>query len=169
MPGGRPITAVRYTDRRFEKVKKMNNRFLACCLLVLAVVPASGQRWQIGTDQRHIVWRPGADLPHEDCVEMTGRGDFPRFAVGCRRAWSIPRRAFPGLSLAAYRSERYACQPRVPYGDRHTVIAERGRFRPTVGNGGTGAVRWSDGGAQYVANRGGRNWDWCRTMLPNLP
>ena len=50
----------------------MNGRFLACCLLVLAVVPASGQRWQIGTDQRHIVWRPGSDLPHEDCVEMTG-------------------------------------------------------------------------------------------------
>ena len=50
----------------------MNSRLLACCLLVLAVVPAYGQRWQIGTDQRHIVWRPGADLPHEDCVEMTG-------------------------------------------------------------------------------------------------
>lgn len=50
----------------------MKSRFLSCCLLVLAVVPAYGQRWQIGTDRHHIVWRPGADIPHEDCVEMTG-------------------------------------------------------------------------------------------------
>lgn len=50
----------------------MKNRLLACCLLALVLVPAYGQRWRIGADQQHIVWTPGSDLPHEDCVEMTG-------------------------------------------------------------------------------------------------
>ena len=47
-------------------------RIALCCLLVSVALPAFGQRWRIGADGRHIVWHPGDDLPHEDCVEMTG-------------------------------------------------------------------------------------------------
>ena len=92
----------------------MNGRFLACCLLVLAVVPAYGQRWQIGTDQRHIVWRPGADLPHEDCVEMTGE------ATSLVLRWGVDERG-------AFREERSLVFPllRTVPNDTHASLVFR--------------------------------------------
>ena len=92
----------------------MNGRFLACCLLVLAVVPASGQRWQIGTDQRHIVWRPGSDLPHEDCVEMTGE------ATSLVLRWGVDERG-------AFREERSLVFPllRTVPNDTHASLVFR--------------------------------------------
>lgn len=79
-------------------------RIAACGLLAAIVVPAYGQRWQIGADQRHVVWQPGDDIPHEDCVEMTGE------ATSFVLRWGIDDRG-------AFREERSLVFPllrRVP-------------------------------------------------------
>lgn len=95
-------------------IKMWNGKFLACCLLVLAAVPAYGQRWRIGADRQHIVWNPGSDLPHEDCVEMTGE------ATSLVLRWGVDERG-------AFREERSLVYPllRTVPNDTHASL----RFR----------------------------------------
>ncbi len=41
-------------------------------MMVLLSCPLYAQRWQVGEDEKSIIWTPGTDIPHEDDLEMTG-------------------------------------------------------------------------------------------------
>lgn len=49
----------------------MTRKTLFICLLLLAVAPVRGQRWEIAPDAG-ILWKPGDDIPHSDHIEMSG-------------------------------------------------------------------------------------------------